>query len=48
MSERRPPTEDRPTLVGAWANGRYYIGPPDGDGETYLSAETTVEIKHAR
>ena len=38
---------ERPELVGAWSNGRYYIGPPDGDAGEYLSAEATVDIEDA-
>ena len=49
MSERRPDTDtDRPTLVGAWVQGRYYMGEPDGDAGEFLSAEATVPIEHAR
>ena len=49
MSERRPDTDtDRPELVGAWVQGRYYMGEPDGGGGEYLSAEATVPIEHAR
>ena len=46
---RRPDTDsERPELIGAWVNGRYYMGEPDGDAGEYLSAEATVEIEHAR
>ena len=49
MSERRPDTDtDRPTLVGAWVQGRYYMGDPEGDAGEFLSAEATVPIEHAR
>ena len=47
MTERHPDT-DTPELVGAWVNGRYYMGDPEGDAGEYLSADATVEIKHAR
>ena len=49
MNERRPDTaSERPELVGAWVQGRYYMGEPDGGGGEYLSAEATVPIEHAR
>ena len=47
MTERRPDTE-RPELVGAWVNGRYYLGEPEGGEGEFLSAEATVPIEHAR
>ena len=49
MTEHRPDTDtDRPTLVGAWVQGRYYMGEPDGGEGEYLSAESTVPIEHLR
>ena len=48
-NERRPDTDtDRPTLVGAWVQGRYYMGEPGGDAGEYLSAEATLAIEHLR
>ena len=46
-NERHPDTE-RPELIGAWVNGRYYMGEPDGGEGEFLSAEATVEIEHLR
>ena len=49
MNERRPDTDtDPPELVGAWVQGRYYLGEPDGGAGEFLSAEATVPIEHAR
>ena len=49
VEKPNPDTDtDRPTLVGAWVQGRYYMGEPDGDAGEYLSAESTVPIEHAR
>ena len=49
MSEHRRDTDsERPTLVGAWVRGRYYMGEMDGDEGEFVSAERTVPIKHAR
>jgi hypothetical protein len=49
MNEHRRDTvpDDRPELVGAWVDGRYYLGKVDGDEGEYLSAESTVPIEHA-
>ena len=49
VEKPNPDTDtDRPTLVGAWVNGRYYMGEPEGEAGEYLSAEATVPIEHAR
>jgi len=50
MTERHrdtAPDTDRPTLVGAWVNGTYYLGETDGNSEEWIAAETTVEIEDA-
>jgi len=47
-SPMTPDTDtDRPTLVGAWVNGTYYLGEEDGDSGEWIAAETTVEIADA-
>ena len=43
MNER-PHDTDTPELIGAWVNGRYYLGEPEGDEGEYLSAEATLAI----
>ena len=49
MSERHPDTDiDRPTLIGAWVNGRFVLGEEGGDSGQWISAEATVEIEDAR
>jgi len=49
MTEERPDTDtDHPTLVGAWVQGRYYMGEYDGGEGEFLSAKATVPIEHAR
>ena len=49
VEKPNPDTDtDRPTLVGAWVQGRYYMGEPDGGEGEYLSAESTVPIEHLR
>ena len=47
MTER-PHDTDTPELIGAWVNGRYYMGEPEGDAGEFLSAEATVPIEHLR
>ena len=47
-ANERPHDTDTPALIGAWVNGRYYLGEPEGDEGEYLSAEATVPIEHAR
>ena len=47
-AESRDTESERPELVGAWVQGRYYMGEPDGGEGEYLSAESTVPIEHLR
>ena len=47
-ANERPHDTDTPELIGAWVNGRYYLGEPEGGEGEFLSAEATVEIEHAR
>ena len=49
VEKPNPDTDtDTPELVGAWVQGRYYMGEPDGGEREFLSAEATVPIEHAR